>query len=128
MPQQRDPILEIVRDVVHDGLDLVLRTQPWRDRAQVIHCERVCICNHTSSGGDVTFGLAQGGQFVELCTVYGLLAGMWAHAHFPFTFLSQWEIFARFHYEEDGNGNPCGNGDNCEMHVVGYVLEPFTSP
>lgn len=128
MPQQRDPLIMIIRDTVHDGEDLVLRTVPWRTRAQVIHCERVCICNHTNSGGDVTFGIVQGGHFVELCTVYGLLAGMWAHCHFPFTFLSEWEIYTKFHYENQGNGEACVDGDDCEMHVIGYVLEPYTSP
>lgn len=128
MPQQRDPWMWEVRDAVRDSVDLVLRTQPWTGRDQVLYCHRICVCNHTSTGGDVTVGIFQGGHYFELCTVYGLIAGMWAHAHVPFTFLNKWQLFARFHYEVDGNGDPCGNGDDCEMHVIGYVLEPYSSP
>ena len=128
MPQLRDPFMMEVRDEVQGGVDLVLKTQPWRTRTQVLRCDRVCICNHTATGGDVTIGIFQGGHFFELCTIYGLIAGMWAHSHMPFTFLSEWQVFARFHYEVNGNGDPCANGAACEMHVIGYVLEPFTSP
>jgi len=128
MPQQRDPFMWEVSDEVQGAQDLILRTQPWMGRSQVMFCDRVCICNHTSTGGDVTVGIFQGGHFFALCTIYGLIAGMWAHTYLPFTFLSKWQVYALFHYEVNGNGDPCGNGDQCEMHVIGYVLEPFTTP
>ncbi len=128
MPQQRDPFMMIARGTVINTADLVLKTQPWRTRAQVLHCERVCLCNHTATGGDVTIGIFQGGHEFELCTIYGLIAGMWAQSEMPFTFLSEWQIYARFHHEVNGNGDPCTDGADCEMHAIGYVLEPFTSP
>lgn len=128
MPQQRDPFMWVARDTVHDGQDLVLITEPIRNRDQVLHCDGLHVCNHTGTGGDVTVGLVFGGRFFELVTVYGLIAGMWADSRLSFTFLSNWQIFARFHYEENGNGDPCGDGDDCELHVVGYTLEPFTTP
>lgn len=128
MPQQRDPWMWRVRDSVRGGVDLELQTQPWTGRDQVLRCERICLCNHTHSGGDVIVGLFQGGRYFELCTVYGLLAGMWAHAHFGFTFLSKWQLFARFLYENAQNGDACVDGDSCEMHIIGFVLEPYSSP
>lgn len=128
MPQQRDPWMWKVRDGVRGSVDLVLMTQPWTGRDQVLHCETISLCNHSSSGGDVTVGIFQGGHYFELETIYGLLAGMWADALVKFTFLSKWQLFALFHYETDGNGDPCGNGDDCEMHVIGYVLEPYSTP
>lgn len=128
MPQRRDPFMWIARNEVLTGLNLDLITEPIRNRDQVLYCDVISLCNHTSSGGDVTVGLVFGGRFFELETIYGLLVGMWADAVCSFTFLSNWQIFARFHYEEDDNGDPCGAGDDCELHVVGYTLEEFTTP
>ena len=128
MPQQRDPFMWVARDTVHDGLDLILITEPIRQRDQVLYCDEISVCNHMSTGGDVTVGLVQGGRFFELDTIYNITAGMWEYGHGKFTFLSPWQIYALFHYEEDGNGDPCGNGDDCELHVVGYTLEPYSTP
>ena len=118
----------VVRDTVRGSADLVLRTEPWPFRDQVLRCDRICVCNHTSTGGDVTVGIFQGGHYFPLDTIYGLITGMWAPMRFPFTFLSRWRLYALFHYESDGNGDPCGNGDDCEMHILGYVLEPYSTP
>ncbi len=128
MPQVRDPWMWEVRDQVRLTEDLVLMTQPWTGRDQVLYCDRFSVCNHDSSGGDVTIGIFQGGHFFEIVTIYGLVAGMWAEDNIPFTFLSRWRLYALFHYETDGNGDPCGNGDDCEMHVIGYVLEAYSTP
>jgi len=128
MPQQRDPFMWVARNTVINGVDLVVITEPIRDRDQVLYCDELSVCNHQGSGGDVTVGLVFGGRFFELDTIYNLVAGMWHYAKSRFTFLSNWQIYARFHYEDDGNRGACVNGDDCELHVVGYTLEPFTTP
>jgi len=125
MPQQRDPFMWVARGTVHDGQDLVVITEPIRDRDQVLYCDEISVCNHTHSGGDVTVGLVFGGRFYELDTIYNLVAGMWHWGRGKFTFLSPWQIYARFHYEAQ---DACVNGDDCELHVLGYTLEPFSTP
>ena len=128
MPQLRDPFMWVARGTVHDGLDLVLITAPIRDRNQVLYCDEISVCNQDGTGGDATVGLVQGGRFFPLDTVFNLAAGMWEYGHGRFTFLSEWQIYARFHYEADGNGDACVDSHDCELHVVGYTLEPFTTP
>ena len=128
MPQQRDPFMWVARDTVHDTQDLILITAPIRTKDRVLYCDEISVCNHIHSGGDVTVGLVFGGRFFELDTIYNLVTGMWHYGFGRFTFLSPWQIFARFHYENQGNGESCINGDDCELHVVGYFLEPYTTP
>lgn len=115
----------VARDTVHDGLDLVLITEPIRKRDQVLHVDQISVCNRTHGGGDVTVGLVFGGRFFEMDTIFNLVAGMWHYGHGRFTFLSPWQIYALFHYEAEA---ACIDGDDCELHVVGYTLEPFTTP
>lgn len=125
MPQVRDPFMWVARGTVHDAEDLVLITEPIRNRDQVLYCDLVSVCNNMHSGGDVTYGLVFGGRFYPLDTIFNLVTSMWHYGHAKFTFLSNWQIFARFHYEAEA---ACINGDDCELHVVGYTLEPFTTP
>lgn len=125
MPQQRDPFMWVARETVHDGLDLVVVTEPIRNRDQVLYCDLLSVCNHMHSGGDVTYGLLHGGRLFELDTIFNLAAGFWHYGHSKFTFLSNWQIYARFHYETQ---DACVDGDDCELHVVGYTLESFTTP
>jgi len=125
MPQQRDPFMWVARNTVHDTQDLVLITEPIRNRDQVLYCDEISVCNHAHSGGDVTVGLVFGGRYFELDTIYNLVAGMWHYGFGRFTFLSNWQIYALFHYETQ---DACVNGDDCELHAVGYTLEPFTTP
>jgi len=115
----------VARNAVHDGQDLVLITTPIRERDQVLYCDEISVCNHQSSGGDVEVGLVMGGRFFELDTIFNLVAGMWHYGHGKFTFLSPWQIYARFIYENEA---ACVDGDDCELHVVGYTLEPFSTP
>lgn len=124
MPQQRDPFMWVARGTVRDGVDLVILTPPIRDRDQVCFCDIASVHNVGSSGGDVEVGLVMGGRFFELDTVFNLVAGMWHYARSGFTFLSNWQIYARFIHEQSA----CVDLDDCELHVVGYFLEPFTSP
>lgn len=128
MPQQRDPFQWEVADEVSRGVDLVLRTEPWTGRDQVMFCDQISLCNHIGGGGDVEVGIFQGGHYFPLTTVFGLVANRWIHAFIWFTFLSKWQIYARFFYENAGQPPACGNGQLCELHVIGYVLEPYTSP
>ena len=128
MPEQRDPFMWVARGTVHDGQDLVLVTEPIRNRDQVLYCDEISVCNRMSSGGDVELGLVQGGRYNELDTIFNLDVNMWHWGLGKFTFLSPWQIYARFIYEENGNGDPCGDGDDCELHVVGYTLEPYSTP
>lgn len=128
MPQMRDPFMWIVRGEVLTDQDLILITEPIRNRDQVLYCDEICVCNHTSAGGDVEVGLVQGGRFFELDTIFNLVADTWRYGHGKFTFLSPWQIYARFIYEEDGNGDPCGANDDCELHVLGYTLEAYSTP
>ena len=118
----------VVRDTVRLTEDLVLRTEPWPFRGQVLRVDEISVCNHTNSGGDVEIGLVQGGNFFALDTIFNLVATTWRYGHGHFTFLSQWQLYARFIYEVNGNGDPCPNGADCELHVVGYVLEPYSTP
>ena len=128
MPQQRDPFLWEVRDVVRDGHDLVLITEPWTGRDQVLFADAVSVCNHGHAEGQVEIGLVQGGHFYALETVAGWAPGWWVPLRWGFTFLSKWQVYARFFYDcEDGQGNCC-DLDLCELHVTGYVLEPYSSP
>ena len=124
MPQQRDPMMWDVRDTVRDGVSLELRTEPWTGRDQVLYVDEISVCNADHAGGDVEVGLVMGGRHFELDTIFNLVAGMWHYGHGRFTFLSKWQIYARFLYETDA----CVNGDVCDLHVIGYVLEPYTSP
>lgn len=128
MPQQRDPFMWIARGEVVCDVDLLLITPPIRDRDQVCFCDELSVCNHNGTGGDVEVGLIMGGRQFPLDTVFNLAAGHFEYAHGKFTFLSCWQIYAKFFYEVDGNGDPCGVFQDCELHVVGYFLEPFTSP
>ena len=128
MPQQRDPFQWEVSDIVRGTQDLVLRTEPWPFRDQVLYCDMISVSNAHGSGGDVEVGLFQGGHHFPLDTIFNLVAGMWHYGHGKFTFLSKWQIYARFFYETDGEPGPCENGHQCDLHVIGYVLEPYTSP
>lgn len=128
MPQRREPWMWVVRDGVVNTVDLVLITEPWPFRDQVLHVDEISVCNHSNTGGDVEVGLVQGGNFFALDTIFNLVANTWRYGHGHFTFLSRWRLYARFIYEADGNGDPCVNGDDCELHVVGYVLEPYSTP
>ena len=128
MPQQRDPFLWEVRDVVRDGRDLVLITEPWTGRDQVLFADVVSVCNHGHAEGLVEVGLLQGGHFYALETVPMGVAGRWMRLGSRFTFLSKWQVYARFFYScQDGVGHCC-DLDLCELHVTGYVLEPYSSP
>jgi len=124
MPQQRDPILWRVRSVVPAVGFLELVTEPWTGRDQVMYLDEISVCNATSSGGDVEVGLLMGGRHFELDTVFALVAGMYHYAHGQVTILSKWQVYARFLLEDQ----VCQPGDICDLHVVGYVLEPYTSP
>jgi len=128
MPQQRDPLMYEVEDQVKNTVDLVLMTEPWTIRKQVLRCDEISVINHASTGGDVEIGLIQGGHFFALDTIFGLVADRWANWGHGFTYLSEWQIYAKFFYETDGNGDPCANGDLCGLHIIGYVLEPFSTP
>ncbi len=128
MPQQRDPFLWRVRSQVPGAPFLELVTEPWTGRDQVFYIDEISVCNANSSGGDVEIGLLYGAHHFELDTIFNLVAGMYHYSHGKITILSKWQIYARFLYETDGNGDPCGVGDLCDLHVVGYVLEPYTTP
>ena len=128
MPEQRDPFLWEVADVVRDGVDLVLRTEPWTGRDQVMYLDEISVCNHGHAGGDVEVGLFQGGHYFALDTVYTLALGGWEYARGLVTILSKWQVYARFFYANANQEPHCTNGDLCGLHVVGYVLEPYTSP
>ena len=125
MPQQRDPFMWDVRDVVRGTQSLELQTQPWTGRDQIMYVDEISVRNDTHSGGDVEIGLFMGGRYFELDTIFNLVAGMWHYGHGKFTFLSKWQIYARFLYETEA---ACIDGDLCDLHVLGYVLEPYSSP
>ena len=124
MPQQRDPFLWEVRDVVRDGHDLVLITEPWTGRDQVLFADVVSVCNRGHGSGLVEVGLLQGGHFYALETVMIGMPGQWMPLGSRFTFLSKWQVYARFFYHQEY----CCDLDVCELHVTGYVLEPYSSP
>jgi len=128
MPQLRDPFLLIVDDMVRDGADLILITPQFSELNKAIVIEGVSICNHDGTGGDVEIGVVQSGRFIPRRTNLDCLAGMWYRRMRHETILSNMRIYARFIYEEDGNGDPCGDGNHCEMNVSGYYLEEFTTP
>ena len=128
MPQQRDPFLWEVRDVVRDGHDLVLITEPWTGRDQVLFADAVSVCNRGHGDGLVEVGLLQGGHFYALETVLVWVDGGWIPLRPGFTFLSKWQVYARFFYHCEGQEEYCCEGDLCELHVAGYVLEPYSSP
>lgn len=124
MPQQRDPFLWRVDDVVRGGGDFELVTEPWTGRDQVLFLDEISVCNDGHAGGDVLVGVLYGGHHFELDTVYNLVLGGWEYAHGKITILNKWQIFARFLYAQD----ELAVGDSVHLHVVGYVLEPYSSP
>lgn len=128
MPQQRDPFVWIVDGVVHDTEDLILITHVLSDLNKVIHIDGVAVCNHDGTGGDIETGIVQGTRRIPRRTNLNCAAGMWYRRMRHETILSNMRIYARFIYEADGNGDPCVNGHHCEMSVVGYYLEEFTTP
>jgi len=128
MPQQRDPFLWEVEDVVRGGVDLILRTEPWTGRDQVMFLDEISVVNHGHAGGNVEVGLFQGGHYFALDTVYALALGGWEYGRGMVTILSKWQVYARFFYGAGDGAATCVNGDLCGLHVVGYVLEPYSSP
>lgn len=124
MPQQRDPFLWRVRDVLQGTTSLELVTEPWTGRDQIMYLDEISVCNANGSGGDVEVGLLYGGHHFELDTVFALVAGMYHYAHGKVTIMSKWQVYARFLYEQTNQDD----GDICDLHVVGYVLEPYSSP
>ena len=128
MPQQRDPFLWEVRDTVRESQDLVLITEPWTGRDQVLFVDAVSVCNHGHGGGPVEVGLLQGGHFYALETVLMGVSDWWTLLGSRFTFLSKWQVYARFFYHCEEQGEYCCEGDLCELHVTGYVLEPYSTP
>ena len=128
MPQQRDPFMWKVHDVMRAAANQDLITEPWPQRDHVLYCDEVSVSNATHSGGDVIIGLLQGGHFFELDSIFNLVAGHWHYGFGHFTFHSKWQIAARFLYENQGNGEGCVAGDIIKLHVVGFVLEPYSTP
>ena len=128
MPQQRDPFLWEVRDVVRDGHDLVLITEPWTGRDQVLFADMISVINHGHEYGNVEVGLVQGGHYYALETLTSISADAWIVVGSKFTFLSKWQVYARFFYDCELQEEHCCEGDLCELHVTGYVLEPYSSP
>jgi len=117
-----------VHDQMRCAADQDLITEPWPQRDQVLYCDEVSVSNDTHSGGDVIIGLLQGGHFFELDTIFNLVAGHWHYGFGHFTFLSKWQICARFIYEPGNDGIACDVADVIKLHVVGYVLEPYSTP
>ena len=124
MPQQRDPQLWEVASVIQAPGPLELVTEPWTQRDHVIYLEAISVCNSTTPGGSVEIGLLQGGHHFALGTVVALVAGDWVRVPVRVTILSKYQVYAR--YPIDAQGNQAG--DLCHLHVVGYVLEPYSSP
>jgi len=124
MPQQRDPFLWRVRTQVLTLAELELVTEPWTGRDQIIYLEEISVCNSTTAGGDVEVGLLYGGHHFELDTIFNLVAGMYHYSHGRVTILSKWQVYARFLYAQ----GDMLVGDTLDLHVIGYVLEPYTSP
>lgn len=124
MPQQRDPFLWRVRSTYDGTGGLELVTEPWTGRDQIMYLDEISVCNADTSGGDVEVGLLYGGHHFELDTIFNLVAGMYHYAHAKVTLLSKWQVYARFlNVSADMVA-----GDICDLHVLGYVLEPYTSP
>jgi len=128
MPQQRDPFIWIVDGYVHDSEDLILTTPPVAALNKVILIDGVSVCNHEGNGGDIEIGLVQAGRLIPRRSNVNCAVGMWYRRMCGETILSNIRVYARFIYEADGNGDPCGNGNHCEMTVGGSFLEPFTTP
>jgi len=124
MPEQRDPFMWDVEDQVRAAADFELVTEPWTGRDQVLYLDEISVSNATTAAGDVEVGLLYGGKHFELDTVYNLAVGGWEFAHGKITILSKWQVYARFLYAQ----GELAVGDRVGLHVVGYVLEPYSSP
>jgi len=109
---------------VAGGISLELVTEPWTGRDQIMFLDEISVMNDTTGGGDVEVGLLMGGKHFALDTVYNLAIGGYEYARGQVTILSKWQVYARFVYEAQA----CVNGDQCHLHVAGYVLEPYSSP
>lgn len=128
MPQRRDPFIWIVDGVVHDGESLILITPQLSDLNKTIVIDGVSVCNHTGDGGDIEVGIVQAGRRIPRRTNLNCGRGMWYRRMRGETILSNMRVYARFIYENAANGAECVDGNHCEMNVVGYYLEPFTTP
>jgi len=133
MPQQRDPIMYMLKDTLRDAPWNMLITpkaaQPTRQEGvlqPVIYIDVISVMNEAHDGGIVDLGFMVGTTITWTRTFAMATATYWYRNHMHYTLTSDYQVVARFRLVTEGDGNYVD--DIVHMHVNGYYLEPYTSP
>lgn len=133
MPQQRDPIVYEVEDILRDEPWNMLITpkasqssHPPGVSQDVMYIDNVSVMDDESSGVICDLGFMVGGHITWTRTFVMTTATYWYRNHTHWTLTSDYQIVARFRITANNGGGAVG--DTVHMHVNGFYLEPYSSP